>query len=300
MPLRVAYRKCPQAIFLPVDFDAYAASSRRIMAILRSYTSLVEPLSLDEAFLDVSTRPEPPRALADDIRQAITAQTGLTASIGIGPNKLLAKIASGLHKPDAVTEITLETAPQILRDLPATVLWGVGPKTGARLEATLGVRTVGDLERVPLPALQNLLGQRWGESLYRICRGEDESPIVTDWEPKSLSRETTYQYDVRRRDKVVDTIRALADDIAGELRAEGYRGRTIALKIRYYDFQTHTRAQTLPQPTDNSATIRQMAIALLDRFTLDRSVRLVGVRVSGLAKSASPTPQAPLSPPAVG
>jgi len=171
MPLRVAYRKCPKAIFLPVDFDAYVASSRQIMAILRSYTPLVEPLSLDEAFLDVSARSEPPRELAETIRHTITEHTGLTASIGIGPNKLLAKIASGLHKPDAVTEITAETAPQMLRDLPATVLWGIGPKTGARLEAALGVRTVGDLERVPLETLQELLGPRWGESLYRVCRG---------------------------------------------------------------------------------------------------------------------------------
>jgi DNA polymerase-4 len=300
MPLRVAYRKCPKAIFLPVDFDAYVASSRQIMAILRSYTPLVEPLSLDEAFLDVSARPEPPRALAETIRRAIAERTGLTASIGIGPNKLLAKIASGLHKPDAVTEITAETAPRMLRDLPATVLWGIGPKTGARLEAALGVRTVGDLERVPLETLQNLLGPRWGESLYHVCRGEDDSPVVTDWEPKSLSRETTYQSDVRRREKIVETIRELADDVVGELRGEGYRGRTITLKIRYHDFQTHTRAQTLDQATDDPQTICHMAIALLDRFTLDRAVRLVGVRVSGLAKSAAATPEISLPPPSTG
>jgi DNA polymerase-4 len=299
MPLRVAHRKCPHAIFLPVDFEAYLAVSRTILTILRTYTPLVEPLSLDEAFLDVSTRPETPRALAEDIRRAIVAQTGLTASIGIGPNKLLAKIASGLHKPDAITEITAETAPQVLADLPSTVLWGVGPKTGARLEAALGVRTVADLRRVSLQALQDLLGPRWGESLYRVCRGEDDSPVVTEWEPKSLSRETTYQYDVRRRDKIVETISALANEVAEELRDDGYRGRTVTVKIRYHDFQTHTRAQTLPEPTDDVATIRTMAVALLDRFVLDRSVRLVGVRISGLAKpeaarhrTALPRPEA--------
>lgn len=290
MPLRIAYRKCPQAIFLPVDFDAYAAASRQIMAILRSYTPLVEPMSLDEAFLDVRARPEPPRVLAEEIRQAITRQTGLTASIGIGPNKLLAKIASGLYKPNAVTEITKETAAEVLRGLPAIVLWGIGPKTAARLETALGVRTVGDLVRVPLHTLQDLFGRRWGEELYRVCWGEDDSPVVTDWEPKSLSRETTFQSDVLRREKIVDTIRALADDVADELRGEGYSGRTIGLKIRYYDFQTHTRAQTLEQPTDDPQTIRQLAIALLDRFTLDRAIRLVGVRVAGLAKSARSTP----------
>src|SRR5438552_699471 len=181
MPLRTAFNRCPHAVFLPVDFSAYGAASRQIMAILHEYSSLVEPLSLDEAFLDVSSRPEVPRALAEEIRRRIKGDTGLTASIGIGPNKLLAKVASGLHKPDAVTEITPDKTTAVLPDLPAPVLWGVGPKTAARLEQTLGVRTVGDLQRIPLAQLQELLGPRWGEDLYRTCRGEDDSPIVTDW-----------------------------------------------------------------------------------------------------------------------
>src|SRR5436853_223902 len=215
MPLRTAFNKCPHAVFLPVDFFAYGAASRQIMAILREYSPLVEPLSLDEAFLDVSSRPEVPRALAEEIRRRIKDDTGLTASIGIGPNKLLAKIASGLHKPDAVTEITPDTTTAVLHDLPATVLWGVGPKTAARLEQTLGVRTVGDLQD------------------------------------------------------------------------EGYRGRTVTVKIRYRDFRTHTRALTLPEPINDGDAIRQTAVALLDRFALDRPVRLVGVRVSGLTKAGN-------------
>ena len=287
MPLRTAFNKCPHAVFLPVDFSAYGAASRQIMAILREYSSLVEPLSLDEAFLDVSSRPEVPRALAEEIRRRIKGDTGLTASIGIGPNKLLAKIASGLHKPDAVTEITPDTTTAVLRDLPATVLWGVGPKTAARLEQTLGVRTVGDLQRIPLAQLQELLGPRWGEDLYRTCRGEDDSPIVTDWEPKSLSRETTYQYDTRRRETIIATISALAADVVGDLQDEGYRGRTVTLKIRYRDFRTHTRALTLPEPINDGDTIRKTAVALLDRFALDRPVRLVGVRISGLTKAGN-------------
>ncbi len=287
MPLRTAYKKCPEATFLAVDFSAYRESSRKIMAILREYSPQVEPLSLDEAFLDVSGRPEEPRTLADEIRRRIKADTGLTASIGIGPNKLLAKIASGLHKPDAVTEITPATTTEVLRDLPATVLWGVGPKTAARLEEALGVRTVGDLHRVPLAQLQDLLGPRWGEDLYHTCRGEDDSPIVTEWEPKSLSRETTYQYDTRRRDKIVDTISDLAAEVTDDLRQEGYCGKTVTLKIRYRDFRTHTRALTLPEPIADGETIRRSAIALLDRFTLDRPVRLVGVRVSGLTKGGN-------------
>jgi len=284
MPLRTAYRKCPHAVFLPVDFPAYGEVSRQIMAILREYTPLVEPLSLDEAFLDVSTRPEPPLALAEAIRRRIRQETGLTASIGIGPNKLLAKIASGLRKPDAVTQITATSAAEVLRALPVTVLWGVGPKTAARLQEALGVRTVGQLREVPLAALQELLGPRHGEALHRTCRGQDDTPVVTAWAPRSLSRETTYQRDARRRETIVRTLTALAAAVADDLREEGYAGRTVTVKIRYHDFKTHTRARTLPEPTGDLERIRETAVALLDRFTLDRPVRLVGVRVSGLTR----------------
>lgn len=284
MPLRTAYQRCPHAVFLPVDFTAYGEFSGRIKAILREFTTLVEPLSLDEAFLDVSERPEEPLVLAQQIRQRIKGETGLTASIGIGPNKLLAKIASGLGKPDAVTEIRVDTATEMLKDLPATVLWGVGPKTAARLEGLLGVRTVGDLQSVPMEKLQEVLGPRYGEYLYQTCRGEDDSPVVTEWEPKSLSRETTYQFDTRKRETIMKTINALAGEVIEDLREEGYQGRTVTVKIRYHDFRTHTRALTLPYPTDDLETFRQTAVALLDRFTMDRPVRLVGVRISSLVK----------------
>jgi DNA polymerase IV len=288
MPLRTAYKKCPQAIFLPVDFTAYGAASHRIMSILRTYTPLVEPLSLDEAFLDVSDRSGDMVALAEEIRRRIREETGgLTASIGIGPNKLLAKIASGLRKPDAVTQIRADSVPAALAALPARVLWGIGPKTAARLDEALGVRTVGDLQRISLRALQELLGPRHGEYLYQTCRGVDDSPVVTTWEPKSTSRETTYQVDTRKRDTIMTTIAALAAEVAGDLRDGGYGGRTVTVKIRYHDFRTHTRAQTLPQSTADPDVIRQTALVLLDRFTLDRPVRLVGVRVSGLARTVS-------------
>ena len=285
MPLRVALRKCPEGVFLPVDMRTYAAYSRRIMAILREHTPLVEPLSLDEAFLDVTGRTDDPHALAEQIRSRIRTETeGLTASIGIGPNKLLAKIASGLHKPDAVTEIAEGEASRILHDMPATVLWGIGPKTAARLDEALGVRTVGDLCAVTLEALQDLLGPNHGEYLYRICRGQDDSPVVTEWEPKSLSRETTYQYDTKRTEIIVRTITDLAADVIDDLRREGMLARTVTLKIRYRDFKTHTRALTMAASTEDAAQIRETAVKLLDRFALDRPVRLVGVRVSGLSR----------------
>ena len=296
MPLRTAYKKCPKAIFLPVDFRAYGEFSRRIITILREYTLLVEPMSMDEAFLDVSGRPEDPPALAEEIRRRINDETGLTASIGIGPNKLLAKIASGLRKPDAVTEITADGSAETLRDLPSTVLWGIGPKTAARLEESLRVRTIGDLCAISLESLQELLGPRHGEYLYRICRGRDDSPVITEWEPKSLSRETTYQQDTRRRETIVGTLTSLSGEVAEDLRQEGYVGRTVTVKIRYHNFKTHTRALTLPESTGDHQRILQTAVALLDRFTMDRPVRLVGVRVSGLTRPPEGEPQT--APPA--
>ncbi|MDR7401621.1 MAG: DNA polymerase IV [Armatimonadota bacterium] len=296
MPLRVAYRRCPHAVFLPVDIETYAAYSETIMAILREYTPLVEPLSLDEAFLDVSGHPDP-RALAEEIRTRIRQQTGLTASIGIGPNKLLAKIASGLRKPDAVTEIRAEEAERVLAPLPVTALWGVGPKTAALLERELGVHTVGDLQRVSPQTLAELLGPRRAEELARASRGEDYSPVVTHWEPRSVGREVTYQRDVRRREILERTLGRLAEEVAADLRSQGYRARTVTVKIRYHDFRTHTRALTLPQPTDDPEQIAATARGLLDRFTLDRPVRLVGVRTSGLVKqSAQSTRSAPSVP----
>jgi DNA polymerase-4 len=285
MPLRIALRKCPTGVFLPVDMRTYAAYSRQVMAILREHTPLVEPMSLDEAFLDVSGRTDDPRWLAEHIRRRIRTDTGgLTASIGIGPNKLLAKIASGLRKPDAVTEIPTEDASHVLRDMPATVLWGIGPKTATRLAEALQVRTVGDLCAVSLETLQELLGPHHGSYLYRICRGQDDSPVVTAWEPKSLSRETTYQYDTKRREVIVRTITGLADEVTDDLHDEGMLAKTVTLKIRYRDFKTHTRALTTKTPTQDAAGIRNIAVKLLDRFVLDRPVRLVGVRVSGLSR----------------
>jgi DNA polymerase-4 len=199
---------------------------------------------------------------------------------------LIAKIASGLHKPDAVTEIAEAEVSAVLSGMPATVLWGVGPKTAARLAEALNVRTVGELSAVSLEALQDLLGPHHGRYLYRICRGQDDSPIVTEWEPKSLSRETTYQYDTKRTEVIVRTIHELAADVVDDLRREGMRARTVTLKIRYRDFKTHTRALTIDAPTDDAARIRETAVKLLDRFALDRAVRLVGVRVSGLSRGS--------------
>lgn len=282
MPLRTAYKRCPHAIFLPVDFTAYQEFSDRLRSILREYSPLVEPLSLDEAYVDISHRSEDPVELARTIKQRIAAELGLTASVGIGPNKLLAKIAANMHKPDGLTAIWEEEVEEKLRHLPATALWGIGPKTAARLREALNVQTVGDLRRVPLEQLQELLGPHHGEWLYHLCRGEDDSPVVTEWEPKSMSREVTFQSDVRRRETLLRVIRRLAEEVYAEVVDEGYLPRTVTLKVRYHNFRTHTRAQTLPEPTADQELLLRTAAGLLDRFTLDRPVRLVGVRFSNL------------------
>jgi DNA polymerase-4 len=291
MPLRTAFKKCPQAIFLPVDFRAYREYSGRVMDILRDYSSQIEQWGLDEAFVDLSDSGEDPVALARAIKERIRVEVQLTASIGLGSNKLLAKIAANLHKPDGLNVIWESDAEERLREMPATVLWGIGPKTAARLHEALDVTTVGDLQRLSLGQLQETLGPNHGEYLYHICRGRDDSPIVTEWEPKSYSRETTFQVDVRKREPLVRMITQLATDVWEECIGEdGYLPRTVTLKLRYHNFRTHTRALTLPEPTGDQGLLLQTAVGLLERFTLDRPVRLIGVRFSGLSKAEVGSP----------
>lgn len=290
MPLRTAYRLCPHAFFLPVDFRTYEAYSRRLMEILKEYSPLVEPMSLDEAYVDISHRPEDPLTLARIIKERIRSELGLTASVGIGPNKLLAKIASGLQKPDGLTALWEHEVHERLGNLPVTVLVGIGQKTAALLREEFGVETVHDLQQVPLSRLQEVLGPRHGEYLYRIARGIDDSPVITEWEPKSFSREITFQWDVRRREHLVRTIQALGEELCQDVLKE-YFVRTVTLKVRYANFETHTRAKTLPQPTADPPLLLQTAVSLLDRFQLDRPVRLVGVRFSNLHKRAVEAPE---------
>jgi len=294
MPLRTAFKKCPQAIFLPVDFTAYREISGKVMGILRDYSPQIESWSLDEAFVDLSDREEDPVALARAIKERIRDEVQLTASIGLGSNKLLAKIAANVQKPDGLSVIWATDAEERLREMPATVLWGIGPKTFARLHEAFGISTVGDLRQISLEQLQETLGPNHGEYLYEICRGRDDSPVVTEWEPKSYSRETTFQVDVRRRETLVRTIRELGEEVWAECVGEdGYFPRTVTLKIRFYNFRTHTRAQTLPEPTGDRALLMDTAVRLLDRVTLDRPVRLIGVRFSGLKRADGPQARAP-------
>ncbi len=298
MPLRRALRACPHAVFLPVDIAAYREVSDRLMGILREYSPRVEPMSLDEAFVDLSHRGAEVTRLAAEIKARIRAELGLTASVGVGPNKLLAKIASGLAKPDGLTVIQEHEVETRLRGLPATRLWGVGPKTAARLRGALGIETIGDLRAISRETLQRAIGPRHGAYLYQACRGIDASPVVTEWTPKSYSRQTTFQVDVRAREDLVRALRALGGDVFRECVEEnGYLVRTVTVKIRFHPFETHTRAQTLAEPTGDREVLLGTAAGLLDRFPLDRPVRLVGVRLSNLHKEPADADRAALAGP---
>ncbi len=286
MPLRTAYRLCPACVFLPVDYREYLRVSRKVKKILATFTSVIEDVGIDEAFLDISDIDELPEQVAKEIKSRINKETHLTCSIGIGPNKLLAKIASDLQKPDGLSVIMEETVSGIVWPLPVRKLWGVGPKTEARLKS-LGVSTIGALAAMAHDQLIEQFGESYGSYLYRASRGIDESPLVTHWEPKSISRETTFEEDVGEWQMIARTLAHLAKLVTHDIKKEGYRARTIAIKIRFSDFKTYTRAKTLDGATDNLETIRKTAFECLARLTLKQKVRLIGVRATGLEKAST-------------
>ncbi len=228
---------------------------------------------------------KPAEQVAQEIKTRVKEETGLTCSIGIGPNKLLAKIASDLQKPDGLTIITEETVGSMVWPLPVRKLWGVGPKTEARLR-DLGVDTIGALAAVPREQLIEQFGESYGDYLHRASRGIDESPLVTHWEPRSTSRETTFEEDVGDWQAIARTLADLAKLVTNDLKKSGYKARTIGIKIRFSDFKTHTRAKTLEAATDNLETIRKTAFECLARIELKQRVRLIGVRATGLERPA--------------
>ncbi len=293
MPLRTAHRLCPDAVFLPVDFAAYREVSERMHAILHDTGAKVESLGLDEAFLDCSDLPESGEVIAQHIKRRIAGELHLTASVGIGPNKLVAKIASGLQKPDGLTVIAPDEVEARLAPLPVTVLWGVGPKTAARLKAAFGVATVGDLVALAEVRIQDAFGPRHGAYLYEIARGIDDSPVVTEWEPKSISRERTFQVDLRRPETMRRVVERLCAEVWEDLRDHGYQAATITLKVRLVPFHTITRSRTLPAPVGDAETLARVALDLLERANVTRPVRLLGVRAAKL----SPVAPAPSTDP---
>ncbi|MBI4278759.1 MAG: DNA polymerase IV [Armatimonadetes bacterium] len=286
MPMREALRLCPQAIFLPVDFAAYEAVSARLMALLREITPLVQPVSLDEAFLDATECAAAAEEIARTLKARIRGDLGLTASVGVAPNKLLAKIASDMHKPDGLTIITAERAAEMLAPLPVSRLWGVGPKAEARLRE-IGITTIGDLARVPEERLVETFGGAWGRMLAEHARGIDDSPVETHREPKSMSRETTFERDIQDQETLRGVLREMSDDLAGWLRESGYGARTVTVKVRFGDFTTVTRSLTMPEAVDDAPAIFEIAGRLMARVEWSEAAWVSAVERSTLHKSGT-------------
>ena len=283
MPLRTAYKLCPHAVYLPVDYEAYSRISAVIKEVLRGVSPVMEDVGIDEAYLDVTDSDDSDEAIVRRIKEGIREKTGLTCSVGIAPNKLLAKIASDMQKPDGVTILRENDIESRLWPLAVRKLYGVGPKTEASLKE-MGIETIGQLAAMPLDALIERFGNSYGSYLHDASRGLDDSPLVTHWEPKSISRETTFQEDVDNWQIIARTLADLAREVTADLQGHRYRAKTVTIKIRFADFTTFTRALTIPDYTDSEEEIRKAAFACLKRIELDKKVRLVGVRVSGLTK----------------
>ncbi len=286
MPLRTAYNLCPHAVFLPVDYEEYSRVSKEIKTILKEFTTLVEDVGIDEAFLDISSIDKPSEEIAEEIKKRIKEESGLNCSIGIAPNKLLAKIASDLEKPDGLTIVTEEDIEKRIWPLPARKLWGVGPKTEAYLKE-MGIKTIGELASLPLARLIEEFGQSYGDYLYEASRGIDESSLVMHWEPRSISRETTFQSDIDNWQLIARNLVELTGGVVAAMKEEGYRGRTVTVKVRFNDFKTSTRSKTLDEFTDSESDMRRAAFDCLGRFELKRKVRLIGFRISNLEKATS-------------
>ncbi|HEY3433715.1 MAG TPA: DNA polymerase IV [Rhodocyclaceae bacterium] len=274
----------PEAILLPVDFDAYRHYSRLFKAAVAAIAPQIEDRGIDEIYIDLSDLPEDSLSLARHIKQAVRDATGLSCSIGISPNKLLSKICSDLDKPDGITIIGLEDLPSRIWPLPARKINGIGPKASEKLTA-LGIHTIADLAKARPSLLQEYFGLSYASWLLRAANGIDERGVVTRSEPKSISRETTFEKDLHpKQDRVVlgEIFTALCTRVAADLVRKGYRGRTIGIKLRYDDFRTVTRDVTLPESTADAATIRKAAGECLRRVPLDKRLRLLGVRVGTL------------------
>lgn len=286
MPMAQALRRCPDALVVPARHDLYGATSRRVMALLREVTPLVEQVSVDEAYLDVAGCEiafGPPDQIARDLQRRIAEELGLPSSLGLATNKLLAKIASGDAKPEGIRHVPPGDEAAYLAGRPVRDLPGIGPQTAQRLQQ-LGIVTIGELARLEEATLLRTFGQKQGASLYRKARGQDESVVEPEQARKSVSHENTFATDVADRARLERELLAQAERVAARLRKVAMHGRTVTLKLRYADFSTITRSKTLERPTDLAGPIFEAAVALLRKeWRRSRRVRLIGVGVSNLA-----------------
>ncbi|NLF70900.1 MAG: DNA polymerase IV [Candidatus Anammoximicrobium sp.] len=289
MPAVTAHRLCPHGVFLRPRMEYYAEVSDQIRAIFEEYTPLVEPLSLDEAFLDVTGSEPlfgPAVTIGRRIKQQIRQRLRLVASVGVAPNKFLAKIASDLEKPDGFVVVEPTRVQEFLDPLPVGRLWGVGKVTGGELDK-LGIRRIGQLRQMPVELLRHYFGSS-GDHLGELSRGLDNRPVVPEQEAKSISHETTFARDLEDPEVMQAWLLELSEQVGCRLRRHGLRGRTVHLKVRFGDFHTVTRAQTLPQPTDVTQEIWQTAARMFAQRLPARQlrIRLLGVGLSGFEHPA--------------
>jgi DNA polymerase-4 len=292
-PAARARRLCPDAVFVEPDFPAYRARSREVMHVLREEIDRVEVVGLDEAYLDLSDL-ERPETAARRVKALVRERTGLGCSVGLGPSKLVAKVASDADKPDGFLRLSVAEARTRFADRPPGMLPGIGPKTAARLSEH-GISTLGQLGTASEGELVASFGPRLGRSLARLARFEDDRELELVREPKSESRETTFPTDLRGVTALLEPLESLTHELCERLARQGRRGRTVGVKVRLDDFSTHTRSHTLAGPTNDPARVGSVARELLRRFDPPRPVRLLGVRVAGLERARDAEGQSPRS-----
>ena len=290
MGLMKAARLCPQAILLPVDFAEYRRYSRQFKDLVLSMAPLMEDRGVDEVYIDFTEVPggqrQGGRSLATLMQRAIADATGLTCSIGVAPNKLLAKMASEFNKPQGISIVQAEDLQALVWPLACRKINGIGPKSEEKLRA-LGIETIADLAARPRSWLVQQFGKAYGAWLHDASWGRDDRPVVTESEPVSMSRETTFERDLHARDdrqELAGVFTALCEQVAADLQRKGYLGRTIGIKLRYSDFKIATRDMTLELPVADAASIRRAAGQCLKRVPLTQRLRLLGVRVGALVK----------------
>ncbi len=284
MGMMKAAKLAPEAFLLPADFDAYRHYSRSFKQAVAAIAPLIEDRGIDEIYIDLTEIREDSLPLAQRIKDAVKAATGLSCSIGIAPNKLLAKICSELDKPDGITLLTMNDLETRIWPMPVRKINGIGPKATEKL-AAIDVHTIGDLAQQSMTQLQIHFGRSYGEWLHHAAHGVDDRPVVTHSEPKSISRETTFERDLHARldkEKLSEIFTSLCQRVAQDLVRKAYLGKTIGIKLRYDDFRTVTRDVTLTEATDDPVVIRRAAGECLRRVPLEKRLRLLGVRVGGL------------------
>ena len=293
MGMMKAAKLAPEAWLLPADFEAYRHYSRLFKQAVSEIAPQIEDRGIDEIYIDLTDLAPDSVTLAKRIKQAVRDATGLSCSIGIAPNKLLAKICSELDKPDGITLLTMDDVPTRIWPMAVRKINGIGPKATEKL-AALGIQTIGELAGQPQAFLSQYFGNRYSEWLYQAARGLDDRPVTTSSEPKSISRETTFERDLHvktDRATLSDIFSRLCLQVAGDLRRKGYVGKTIGIKLRYDDFKTLTRDLSLPNATDDADEIRRAAGECLKRAPLEQHLRLLGVRISALQKKQVQTEQ---------